>query len=162
MKKDRRPKMPTLIMGWAVDLTRRSTCSRLKVGCFVVSEDFKRIYAYGYNGGAKGQNNECLSELPGQCGHVHAEMNALSEAPGNSIPNKVMIVTHIPCVLCATLMVNSGYSKVYFQNDYRDHTGFDILEKAGIELIHLPKRVAKKNDLVLPGQLDIMNIIKLP
>lgn len=75
-----RPSFEMICMGIARQLAMRSSCSRLQVGCVITSVDFRKIIAWGYNGGASGLENECASLEPGQCGHLHAEVNATRTA----------------------------------------------------------------------------------
>lgn len=74
---DLRPSFDDIYMRFTIDLARRSTCSRSRVGCIIVSEENDMPLSIGYNGGAKGEFNECLSSEPGKCGHLHAEINAI-------------------------------------------------------------------------------------
>lgn len=126
-----RPPMETIWMDLAVSLTARSTCQRNQVGAVVTSKNLERVYSIGYNGGAKGQNNECESNEPGKCGHLHAEINALIKCQVND-PEKVLFVTVYPCSLCAKAIVNSGFSKVYFREPYREE--HDVFKKTNIEV----------------------------
>jgi len=54
-----RPTFHEIYMELAKLMSRRSTCSRLQVGCAIVSQDFRHVLAVGYNGGASGQSNDC-------------------------------------------------------------------------------------------------------
>src|SRR5437879_7371770 len=65
-------------MDFAMSLTRRATCKRAQFSCVITSEDMTQIYGFGYNGTAKGfSHDDCKADLPGGCGCVHAEQNAL-------------------------------------------------------------------------------------
>lgn len=126
-----RPTLEEILMSFALRLRERSTCLRVGHGCVITSKDMQRIYAYGYNGNAKGEGPTCTDEV-GACGCVHAEMNALAKVGVND-PTKIVFITGEPCSLCARLIINSGASKViYFAKHIRDTGGFDILETAGI------------------------------
>ena len=132
----KRPSFPEIYMRLAHDLSRRSTCSRLQVGCVITSPDFREVYALGYNGGPVGGFNACKSLEPGKCGHIHAEDNACNYAPAR-VP-KVAFVNYAPCEMCAIRMVNKlGFEKVYFWRSYRSTAGLDVLKGAGIETIQL-------------------------
>ena len=81
-----------------------------------------------------GQYNDCLSDEPGRCGHIHAEDNACNKSPVR-IP-KLMFVTHFPCRMCCIRMVNKmGFEMVFYSKIYRDMDGLEILQKAGINVI---------------------------
>src|SRR3972149_6492260 len=67
-----RPSIESLIMDFAMSLTRRATCKRAQFGCVITSEDMTQIYGFGYNGTAKGfPHNDCKEEQPGLCGCLH-------------------------------------------------------------------------------------------
>ena len=97
-----------IYMNLAFELSKRSTCSRLNVGAVIVSEDFSRVYGIGYNGNAAGLGNHCDSTVPGNCGCLHAEDNALLKTNGGPEVPKIVFVTHQPCSYCAKRMVNKG------------------------------------------------------
>lgn len=120
-------------MQTAILLAKRSTCSRLQVGCVITSNDLRTVLGNGYNGGAAGQSNDCDLTTPGYCGHLHAENNALV-ACGSSVKDKVMFVTVLPCEQCAKLTVNSGFKEVYYFNEHEKKGSIDIFKKAGIKL----------------------------
>lgn len=122
----------------------RSTCARLQVGCVVTNLDLHvtaisdsshtRILAMGYNGMEAGGQNECDSNLPGQCGCIHAEQNALIKAPPGP---KALFVTTSPCLMCSRLMINAGALAVYYDDLYRDDSGILLLKERGIHVNRL-------------------------
>lgn len=126
-----RPELPDIYMRFALSLAERSTCKRSKVGAVITTIDFEQVLAIGYNGNAKGMPNTCDTNEPGACGCIHAEMNAQAKC-GRAARDKVMFTTLSPCLMCAKLLVNSGYSLVYFHETYRKNDGLDLLAKAGI------------------------------
>src|SRR5690349_23838660 len=71
-------------MRMAEELAKRSTCARLQVGTVVTDQVLENVLAIGYNGNARGLPNRCDSAVPGSCGCIHSEMNALVKAPGNT------------------------------------------------------------------------------
>jgi len=71
-------------MRMAEELAKRSTCARLQVGTVVTDQTLENVLAIGYNGNARGLPNRCDSAVPGSCGCIHSEMNALVKAPGNA------------------------------------------------------------------------------
>jgi dCMP deaminase len=122
-------------MRLAEELARRSTCRRRAVGAVITSADLTRVLGVGYNGGAKGVNNECLT--PGgpddpclSC--IHAETNAVIKA-GSTEEGKWAFITHSPCLLCATALINSNVAHVLYRREYRDRSGIDLLHRAGID-----------------------------
>jgi dCMP deaminase len=118
-------------MRMAEDLAKRSTCVRLQVGTVITDALLENVLAIGYNGNAKGLPNRCDSAVPGQCGCIHSEMNALVKAPG-AVKDKVVFVTDSPCVMCAKLMINSGITHVFYRRPYRDPSGIELLVTAGV------------------------------
>ncbi len=118
-------------MRMAEDLAKRSTCARLQVGTVITDPHLENVVAIGYNGNAKGLPNRCDSTVPGSCGCLHSEVNALVKAPGH-MRDKVVFVTDSPCVMCAKLMINSGVSHVFYRRPYRDPSGIELLGTAGV------------------------------
>lgn len=123
-----------------------STATRLKVGSIVVKED--RIISIGYNGMPSGWTNECEDII--RTGNdteakyttkskpevLHAETNAIAKLARSSESglNATMFITHAPCLNCAKLIYQSGISKVYYRNSYKESTGVEFLLKGGIEI----------------------------
>lgn len=118
-------------MRMAEDLAKRSTCTRLQVGTVITDGYLENVVAIGYNGNAKGLPNRCDSSVPGSCGCLHSEMNALVKAPG-SLRDKVVFVTDSPCVMCAKLMINAHAAFVFYRREYRDPSGLELLRSAGV------------------------------
>jgi len=118
-------------MRMAEELAKRSTCVRLQVGTVITDQRLENVLAIGYNGNARGLPNKCDSSVPGSCGCIHSEMNALVKAPGN-VRDKVMFISASPCVMCAKLIINSGVSHVFFRKAYRDPSGIEVLGQGGV------------------------------
>src|SRR5437899_3408175 len=90
-------------MRMAEELAKRSTCSRLQVGTVVTDQALENVLAIGYNGNARGLPNRCDSAVPGNCGCIHSEMNALVKAPG-SVRDKEIFMTASPSSIRATIV----------------------------------------------------------
>lgn len=129
-----RPSFESIYMELAHALSARSTCARTQVGAVVVTPDFSRVLAVGYNGGPRGGFNECLSEEPGQCQHLHAEMNALLKMDYGDSSRKIMMVTRSPCFNCAVAIVNARIDEIIYDKEYRLTDGIDLLRKSGISV----------------------------
>ncbi|MEQ9581818.1 MAG: CMP deaminase, partial [Arenibacter sp.] len=43
-----------------------------------------------------------------------------------------------PCKECSKLIHQSGIKRVVYQTAYKDNSGLQFLEKAGVQLVHLP------------------------
>ena len=122
-------------MHFAINLSKRSDCKRAAVGCVITDNRGTKVYGIGYNGGAAGDDHRCSDE-PGNCGCVHAEANALIKCHSHDT-SKIMYTTTFPCKVCAKLIVNSGFTDVYYNAKYRDdRESFEILLKAGITTYH--------------------------
>ena len=120
-----------------------SHARRLHVGAIVVKDD--RIISIGYNGMPAGWDNNCEDELHQPIGRVdlvtkpevlHAEMNALMKlAKSNeSGLNSAIFITHAPCLDCAKGIYQAGIKEVYYENDYRDRSGVEFLNKCEIKV----------------------------
>ena len=132
-----RPSSESVYMRFAVILAERATCDRLRVGAIVTDEDMLQVLGIGYNGNAAGLPNACDSaDRPGQCGCLHAELNALLKSPG-TLPNKVLFCTHAPCVACAKAAINARVSRVFYLHEYRNTEGVKTLMKAGVDVKQL-------------------------
>jgi len=139
-----RPSFEQIYMHLAWLMSQRSTCKRLNVGCVIVSPDYRKVIAVGYNGNATGLKNECDSSEPGKCGCIHAEENAVINCDVPRTTPKVVFCTHLPCKMCAKRLVNlGGVRKVYYDEDYRLREGLDVLRDAGIryQRLSVPKTI---------------------
>ncbi|MEZ4416998.1 MAG: deaminase [Gemmatimonadota bacterium] len=130
-----RPPLYEVYMRMAEELAKRSTCARLQVGTVLTDASLEHVVAIGYNGNVRGFPNECDTDVPGACGCIHSEMNALVKAPGD-LKDKVAFVTASPCSMCAKLMVQSNVTYVFYREAYRKRDGLDILERAGVKTVH--------------------------
>lgn len=124
-----------LLLRFALDVSGRSTCQRMKVGAVLATIDGR--LSYGYNGRSHGEEH-CADErdvIPaGGCGCVHAELNALLK--GGDTRGAILYSSHAPCPSCARAIVNARVVRVEYVFPYRDATGLHILEKAGVQLQH--------------------------
>ena len=67
---------------------------------------------------------------------LHAESNAIAKlAKSNDSGNGAdLFVTHSPCIHCAKLIHQSGISRVYYGENYRDDAGIEFLKKSGVDV----------------------------
>lgn len=140
-----RPPWDDYFMEIAEVVKKRSTCSRRQVGAIIVAE--KRVLASGYNGAPSGiehcETAGCLREelnVPSGerhelCRGLHAEQNAIIQAAlhGASIKDGTIYVTHMPCIICAKMIINSGIKRIVFKGDYPDSFSEKMLLEAGIK-----------------------------
>ena len=121
--------LPDAYQHFAESLALRSTDGSQKVGCVVVSNDLERVLGVGYNGGAAGISDREFIPVD-RSGYVHAEENAL-------LKDKIMFLTHTPCVMCAKRAINSGVARVHCRqpNQRGDAMGIEILRQAGKKVV---------------------------
>lgn len=128
-----RPSFPQIYLELAKTLALRSTCNRLQVGTVITSTDFRKVLAIGYNGNATGLPNCCDRDEPGNCGCLHSEENAVINCDSPRSLEKIVFVTHLPCVACAKRLINLGnVKKIYYSEDYRLRDALKILNEVGI------------------------------
>jgi dCMP deaminase len=145
-----RPSFEAIYMSLAESMALRSTCSRtnsagvtMRVGCAIVTPDFRKVIAVGYNGNASGLPNACDSTTPGSCGCLHAECNAVINCDVPRATPKVVLATHLPCVACSKMIINlGGVQKVYYRNDYRIRTALELFDVVRIAHEQLPSQSA--------------------
>lgn len=131
-----RPSLQMCMIKTAWTFAERSVCSRLNVGCVITNSEMTSIEGIGYNGKAKGEPHEPDSDEPGKTGMIHAEENALIKAD-YKVKNKVMFLTHSPCLMCARKIVNADIKKVFYDQKYRGTEGLDLLQDSGILVYQL-------------------------
>ena len=135
-----------------------SSAMRLHVGAIIVKDD--RIISIGYNGMPSGWDNNCEDKFYCDDGDykeqlfpkdanqwmsyklvtkpevLHAETNAIAKL-AKSTESGIgadMFITHAPCLDCAKLVYQSGINSVYYRNAYRNESGIEFLEKAGVKV----------------------------
>lgn len=136
------PNWDTIWMNLAKDLSKKSTCSQpnRQVGCVIVREDNESVLGIGYNGGAMGGDNFCVSVDKtdvgnSRCTCVHAEMNAVGKLNTTDPVRKKMYLTLSPCALCWKLIVNCRINEVIYLNAYlRDTSPLEKLVELGVKV----------------------------
>jgi dCMP deaminase len=145
---EKRPSWETYFMNITTLVAQRSTCTRRAVGAIIVKD--KRILSTGYNGAPSGIEHcldvGCLREnmrVPSGerhelCRGIHAEQNAIIQAAyhGVSVKDAVLFCTNLPCSICAKMIINAGIRKIYYQSGYADRLSREMLDEAGVEVIH--------------------------
>ncbi len=128
-----RPSFESIYLNLARSLADRSTCRRLNVGTVITSTDYRKVLAVGYNGNATGLANVCDREEPGNCGCLHSEENAVINCDSPRHVEKIVFVTHLPCVACAKRLINLGnVTQLYYGEDYRTRDSIELLKSVGI------------------------------
>ncbi|HEY4243862.1 MAG TPA: cytidine/deoxycytidylate deaminase family protein [Kofleriaceae bacterium] len=129
-------------MSIAQVVATRSTCPRKYVGSVLVRN--RTILSTGYNGSIRGmphcsdvghmmEDNHCVAT-------IHAEANAIIQAARNgvNIDGATCYVTASPCWNCFKQLANAGVVRICYGEFYRDERIFEIAQKIGIELQHVP------------------------
>ena len=127
-------------MAIAVLASKRSSCSRLNVGCIIVKDN--RIVTTGYNGFLRGAPHISRVINNHEQATVHAEQNAVCDAAfrGVNISDSIAYITHYPCLTCFKLLVASGINKINYLNDYKNDTLVNELAyENNIQIIKLHK-----------------------
>ncbi len=136
--KNKRPSFESIYMQMAIEIAKRSTCTRLNVGCVIASADFRQVLAVGYNGNATGLVNACDSDTVGACGCLHGEENAIINCVAPRTQDKIVFCTDLPCKMCSKRLVNlGGVQRVYYLREYRLRDGEEVLGAAGIPITQL-------------------------
>lgn len=115
-----------------------SYCQRRKVGAIIVKNSM--IISDGFNGTPSGFENVCEDENGTTKPYVlHAEANAITKVArsNNSSDGATLYVTASPCMECSKLIIQSGIKRVVYNELYRLADGIGLLERAGIECVHI-------------------------
>ena len=137
----KRPSFEKIYLDLARVLAQRSTCKRLAVGTVITTTDYRKVLAVGYNGNASGLPNSCDRDEPGNCGCLHSEENAVINCDAPRSTEKVVFVTHLPCVMCSKRLINLGnVKKIFYGEDYRIRDSIALLESVGIKIQKLEPR----------------------
>ena len=115
-----------------------SHCKRKQVGALIVKE--RMIISDGYNGTPTGFENYCEDEEGYTKWYVlHAEANAILKVAGStqSCQDATLYITLSPCKECSKLIHQAGIKRVVYLNVYKDISGLEFLERAGVAVEHL-------------------------
>lgn len=116
-----RPDWDTYFKEIVTITAKRSSCSRLNVGCLLVKNN--RIIAQGYNGHLPGLPHESIMENGHEIATVHAEQNAVVDCAkrGASCDECTAYITHYPCLNCTKLLLAAGIKTIKYIDDYRNN-----------------------------------------
>lgn len=100
---------------------KRSSCSRLHVGCVIINNN--RVLATGYNGFLPGAPHISRVQNDHEQFTVHAEQNSICDAAsrGISLNNSTAYITHYPCLNCLKLLIASGIKNIKYLYDYHNN-----------------------------------------
>mgnify|MGYP001272359065 FL=1 len=135
MSQDKQLKYDKAYLQMAREWAKLSYCDRRQVGAIIVKD--RMIISDGYNGTPTGFENVCEDDEGYTKWYVlHAEANAILKvaASTQSCKGATLYVTLSPCKHCSKLIHQSGIVRVVYCVAYKDLSGVEFLEKAGIEV----------------------------
>lgn len=138
MKEHKQLKYDTAYLKMAQEWGKLSYCNRKQVGAIIVKD--RMIISDGYNGTPTGFENICEDEEGYTKWYVlHAEANAILKvaASTQSCKGATLYITLSPCKECSKLIHQAGIIRVVYAQAYKDDSGLQFMEKAGIELKHI-------------------------
>lgn len=139
MTEEKQLKYDKAYLRMALEWGKLSHCKRKQVGALIVKD--RMIISDGFNGTPTGFENCCENEEGATKWEVlHAEANAILKVASStqSAKDATLYITLSPCRECSKLIHQAGIKRVVYANAYKDPSGLNFLEKAGVELNHLP------------------------
>ena len=132
--KEKQAKYDKAYLKMALEWGELSYCKRRKIGALIVKD--KMIISDGYNGTPTGFENLCEDDKGYTKWYVlHAEANAIAKVSSStqSTNGATLYITLSPCRECSKLIFQAGIIRVVYNNEYKDSSGLEFLEKAGVE-----------------------------
>ena len=132
--KEKQAKYDKAYLKMALEWGELSYCKRRKIGALIVKD--KMIISDGYNGTPTGFENFCEDDKGYIKWYVlHAEANAIAKVSSStqSTNGATLYITLSPCRECSKLIFQSGIIRVVYNKEYKDSSGLEFLEKAGVE-----------------------------
>lgn len=115
-----------------------SVSTRLSVGSVIVKNN--RIISCGYNALPEFLNGPLEDAFGKTLPETrHAEKSALMglTKSNESAVGSVLFCTHACCKFCSIDIIDSGITKVYYRNEYRDSSGLEYLRANNVEVIKI-------------------------
>ena len=131
---DKQTKYDKAYLKMALEWGELSYCKRRKVGALIVKDNM--IISDGYNGTPSGFENICEDdEGYTKWDVLDAEANAIAKVSSSTQSTKgaTLYITLSPCRECSKLIFQSGIKRVVYNKKYKDTSGLEFLEKAGVE-----------------------------
>ncbi len=116
-----------------------SHCTRKQVGALIVRDGM--IVSDGYNGTPSGFPNACENAEGETHWYVlHAEANAITKLARSThtAQGATLYITLSPCRDCAKLIHQVGIRRVVYVDAYKDDSGLNFLNQAGVEIVRYP------------------------
>ncbi len=147
MKEKKQNKYDRAYLRIAREWGQLSYCKRKKVGAIIVKD--RMIISDGYNGTPSGFENCCEDNEGLTKWYVlHAEANAILKVARStqSCEGATLYITMSPCKDCSKLIHQAGITRVVYMEGYKDNSGIDFLEKAGVDIAHIPNLEAELHE----------------
>ena len=138
MKEKKQNKYDKAYLRLAKEWGKLSYCKRKQVGAIIVRD--RMIISDGYNGSPSGFENCCEDEEGLTKWYVlHAEANAILKVARSTqtCEGATLYITLSPCKECSKLIHQSGIKRVVYLESYKDNSGLEFLEKAGVLVDHI-------------------------
>ncbi len=127
----------------ATEWAKLSHCERRKVGALIVKD--RMIISDGFNGTPTGMDNKCeewdeeTQQNITKWSVLHAEANAILKVASSthSCKNATLYLTMSPCKECSKLVHQAGINRLVYMRGYKDVSGLEFLEKAGVEIVQI-------------------------
>lgn len=135
MPKEKQLRYDKAYLRIAKEWGKLSHCKRKQVGALIVKD--RMIISDGYNGTPTGFENYCEDDGGYTKWYVlHAEANAILKVASStqSCKGATLYITLSPCKECSKLIHQAGITRVVYNEGYKDDSGIQFLDKAGIEL----------------------------
>ena len=138
MKESKQKQYDVAYLRMAYEWSKLSYCKRKQVGALIVKD--RMIISDGYNGTPTGFENYCEDDEGYTKWYVlHAEANAILKVASStqSCEGATLYITLSPCKECSKLIHQAGIKRLVYKEGYKDNSGIEFLEKAGIEIIQI-------------------------
>ena len=115
-----------------------SYCKRRQVGAIIVKNNM--IISDGYNGTPSGFENVCEDDNNFTKWYVlHAETNAITKVASStqSSEGATLYISLSPCKNCSKLIHQAKIKRVVYEEQYKDTSGLEFLQKAGVEVCQI-------------------------
>ena len=115
-----------------------SYCKRRQVGAIIVKNNM--IISDGYNGTPSGFENVCEDDNNFTKWYVlHAEANAITKVASStqSCEGATLYISLSPCKNCSKLIHQAKIKRVVYEVQYKDTSGLEFLQKAGVEVCQI-------------------------
>jgi dCMP deaminase len=140
MRDEKQLKYDKAYLKMAFEWGKLSHCHRRQVGALIVKD--RMIISDGYNGTPSGFENPCEDEEGYTKWYVlHAEANAILKVASStqSCRGATLYITLSPCKECSKLIHQAGITRVIYSQEYKDNSGIDFLQKANVDITHIPE-----------------------